>query len=140
MGSFFKQDRTDEGKLYIIKTKFREEDDWVYKIGVTTKEQPIDRLLEILRSHFVINRYIPECTIKRFKTVTRVYNKETKMHRYFKEDQYIPEKKFQGSTEFFKVEEELLLQVYKDCTEGVDINSEEYEVVLEDKPEPDCKE
>lgn len=140
MGSFFKQDRTDEGKLYIIKTKFREEEDWVYKIGVTTKEQPIDRLLEILRSHFMINRYIPECTIKRFKTVTTVYSKETKMHKYFKEQQYIPEKKFQGSTEYFKVNEELLLQVYKDCIEGTDINSEEYEVVLETESGEDRKE
>lgn len=138
--SFFKQDRSDKGKVYIMKMKFREEEDYVYKIGVTINN-PVDRLMTILRSYCMIYRYVPDSSVKRFKTTERIYKKEAMLHRYFKEQQYVPEKKFDGSTELFRVEEELLLQVYKDCIEGVDINSEEYQVeLLEDESEEDRKE
>ena len=136
--AFHKVDKSDKGKVYIMKIKFREEEEHVYKIGVTINN-PVDRLMTILRSFCMTSRYVPDASVKRFKTTERIYKKEAMLHKYFKEQQYTHEKKFDGSSEFFKVEEELLLQVYQDCIDGIDINSEEYGVVLEHGCETDRK-
>jgi len=118
-----------EGKVYIMWFKFRECEEKVYKIGYTAREEPIDRMLEVLRSYYMNknNRYIPESYIKRFRKTGKAFAKEAMLHKYFKEYQYEPKHKFDGCTELFiGLDEEVLLKVYEDCLAGIDINEERY--------------
>ena len=121
---FFVADKTKaETKLYLMWFKFRGLDELVYKVGVTQNE-PIDRMLTILRSFYMNkkNRYVPEAYIKRFRVVSDPYKKEAAMLEYFKEYKYEAEDKFDGCTEMFiGLDEEELLTVYERCVNGEEI-------------------
>ena len=131
--SFFEVDtdkvvEDSKGIVYIMRFKFRHMDDYVYKIGITTRP-PIDRMLEVVRSFHnnKNNRYIPDSSLKRFRKTTEYFAKEAALHRYFKEYQYLPEHRHDGSNELFTgMSEELLLAVYADCVDDIDIEDEDY--------------
>ena len=93
----------------------------VYKIGVTSRDKVEDRVVEILLSHNSQYRFFCYCKPKRFRKTTNIYEKERLLHEVFKQYKYESEKKFQGCTELFAIDDEdLLLKVY--------------EMVLDDKP------
>ena len=83
----------------------------VYKVGITCVD-PVDRMLQIIRSFFQTYRYVPRTSLKRFRKVEHHFIKETALHREFGEHQCEFSKAFDGCTEFFNVCEEDVLQKY----------------------------
>ena len=89
-----------------------EEIGYIYKIGITERD-PVDRFMEVIRSYYQIYRHIPRCGIKRFRKVAKYREVEKELHSIYKDKQYQFEKKFDGSTEFFKLDEDELLERYE---------------------------
>ena len=118
---------SDSGIVYILYMWV--EDKLVVKIGITTRGIE-ERVCEILTSYFKKYRVFPKLYPKRFKSTDEILAKEQMLHKYFADRQYEFDKKFDGSSEYFDIEDEAeLLRVYEDCLEGVDINSEEYKII-----------
>ena len=119
MGLLTVKKEPTRGKLYILYMWVSDEDEMVVKIGVTTKPEVVDRVLEIIRSYYFAYRICPKVYPKRFKTVDSVYAKEKQLHKYFEEYNYKFDKPFSGCTEIFKgIDEEELLDAYDRCVEG----------------------
>jgi hypothetical protein len=119
MGLLTVKKEPTKGKLYILYMWVGEEEELMVKIGVTTKPEVVDRVLEIIRSYYFAYRVCPKVYPKRFKTVDNVYAKERQLHKYFEEYKYEFDKPFSGKTEFFKgIDEEELLDVYDRCIKG----------------------
>jgi hypothetical protein len=105
----------DIGILYLV--CFTMEDKVLVKIGVTTRKIE-DRVSEILVSIFKKYREFPYCRPKRFKKTTEIFEKEAILHEYFKKYRYTTEHKFSGSTEFFNVPIEKVVNAYENLLEG----------------------
>jgi hypothetical protein len=108
----------DVGILYIV--YFELEEKQLVKIGVTTRNIE-DRVSEILVSIFKKYREFPYCRPKRFRKTGNVYEKEAQLHQYFKQYSYEPKNKFSGSTEFFDVPLDEVVEVYEQLLKGQDI-------------------
>lgn len=111
----------DPGILYLL--YFELDGKELVKIGVTTRAIE-DRVSEILVSIFKTYREFPYCRPKRFRKTDNVYEKEALMHKYFEKHNFTPAKKFSGSTEFFDVPLDLVVEVYERLLAGEDIFSE----------------
>jgi len=102
--------------VYILKLYVGPKDDvqLTYKIGITTR--PIEeRVVEITTDWYKKYRYFPRVETKRFKKTTEYFQVETYIHRKYKEYQWIPDKKCDGSTELFRgIDEDELLEVYEE--------------------------
>jgi hypothetical protein len=119
MGLLTVKKEPTKGKLYILYMWVGEEEELMVKIGVTTKPEVVDRVLEIIRSYYFAYRVCPKVYPKRFKTVDNVYVKERQLHKYFEEYNYKFDKPYSGCTEVFKgIDEEELLDVYDRCIKG----------------------
>jgi hypothetical protein len=105
----------DIGILYLVHFKLDDKD--LVKIGVTTRNIE-DRVSEILVSIFKKYREFPYCRPKRFRKTSNVYEKEAILHEHFKDYNYIPEKKFGGSTEFFDIPLDMVVESYENLLEG----------------------
>jgi hypothetical protein len=105
----------DIGILYLV--VFELEGKSLVKIGVTSRTIE-ERVSEILVSIFKKYREFPYCKPKRFRKTSNVYEKESKLHSYFKTLQYTPLKKFNGSTEFFDVPLDVAVKAYEDLLSG----------------------
>jgi len=114
----------DVGILYIV--YFELEEKQLVKIGVTTRNIE-DRVSEILVSIFKKYREFPYCRPKRFRKTGNVYEKEAQLHRYFKERNYEPKNKFSGSTEFFDVPLDEVVEVYEQLLKGQNIDESRQE-------------
>ena len=110
--------KNSSGILYVV--YFELDGKQLVKIGVTARCIE-DRVSEILVSVFKKYREFPYCRPKRFRTTDNVYTKETQLHQHFKEYRYTPVKKFSGSTEFFDVPLEDVVEVYDSMVEGKQI-------------------
>ncbi|AGM46844.1 hypothetical protein BZG00_15360 [Salinivibrio kushneri] len=106
----------EDGILYIL--FFRMEDKELVKIGVTSRDDIEIRVSEILVSIFKKYREFPYCRPKRFRKTEKVFEKERFLHKYFEKRRYTTAKKFSGSTEFFEVPLDEVVQVYEDLLEG----------------------
>jgi len=113
--------RTNSGILYVV--LFEMDGKSLVKIGVTNRRIE-DRVSEILVDIFKKYREFPYCRPKRFRTTDNIYKKEKLLHKYFKEYEYRPKKKFSGSTEFFDVPLDDVVRVYEDLLNGVDIHTD----------------
>jgi len=127
--AFFAVDKAPQaGTLYLMWFKIREAEELVWKIGVTSHEEPIDRMLQILRSFYMNknHRYVPESYVKRFRKTENVFGKEAMMLQHFSPYRWYPASKFDGHTEMITgVDEEVLLDTYEQCLAGIDINKKE---------------
>ena len=103
----------DLGYVYVMEYKFQTKasSKTLYKVGIT-KNQPIDRMLEISRSFFQKRRYIPESKLIRFRKVPDYYKLEQELHKLLIDSKYGFKLKFSGSTEFFDIDIDQLLLVY----------------------------
>lgn len=108
----------DPGILYVSLFVLEGKD--LVKIGVTSRNIE-DRMSEILVSIFKAYREFPYCRPKRFRKTGNVYEKEAQLHAYFAEYQYTPDKKFSGSTEFFDIPLDKVVDVYEKLLNGEDI-------------------
>jgi len=114
----------DVGILYIV--YFELEGKQLVKIGVTTRAIE-DRVSEILVSIFKKYREFPYCRPKRFRKTGNVYEKEAQLHQYFKQHNYELKNKFSGSTEFFDVPLEEVVEVYEQLLKGKAIDESRQE-------------
>lgn len=109
----------DLGILYLV--YFELDGKQLVKIGVTSRTIE-ERVAEILVSIFKKYREFPYCRPKRFRKTGNVYEKEAKLHEYFKEYSYEPAKKFSGSTEFFDIPLDDVVKVYENLLNGKDLD------------------
>ena len=118
---------SDDGIVYLLYMWVG--DVMVVKIGITTRSIE-ERVCEILSSYFKKYRVFPKLYPKRFKSTKEILTKEQMLHKYFDDRRYEFDKKFDGSSEYFMIEDEAeLIRVYEDCLGGMDVNSEEYKTV-----------
>lgn len=108
--------------LYVV--LFELEGKSLVKIGVTSRSIE-ERVSEILVSIFKGYREFPYCRPKRFRRTDKAYEKEAKLHKHFKEFSYSPEKKFSGSTEFFDVPLETVVEAYEELLGEIDEGGQE---------------
>jgi len=109
-----KYDGIDLGYVYVMEYKFQTKasSKTLYKVGIT-KNQPIDRMLEISRSFFQVRRYVPESRLIRFRKVPDYYKLEQEIHKLLIDNKYSFKLKFSGSTEFFDIDLDKLIDTYE---------------------------
>lgn len=108
------KDKVEEGEgiVYLL-VIWLDDGTEVYKVGVTKRDIQ-DRVCEILTSYWVQYRVYPKCYPKRYRKTSCIYEKEAAIHKELKEYQYVFEKPFSGSTEFFSgVELAKVLEIYE---------------------------
>jgi len=124
------------GRLYVIKLVLKD-GTTVHKIGMCNSDRSTDRLMEILRSFFTIYRYTPYAELRRDKKVRIPYIVENYIHRLLRDCKYTFDKKFNGSSEVFEIDEEEFLEyldgfTYKDMLKGeVSMPANRYEEIKE---------
>jgi len=105
----------DIRKVYIMKFRFRKGDGYkiLYKIGIS--KDPVQRVAEVCRSFFMKRRYFPEVEIKRSRSSEDFFAIETAFHQEYKDKQWdFKDLSFDGSTEFFDIDEDTLLNRYEE--------------------------
>ena len=105
----------DYGILYVV--HFELEGKSLVKIGVTARSIE-ERVSEILVSIFKIYREFPYCRPKRFRKTSEVYEKEARLHKYFDTYRYVTQHPFSGSTEFFDVPLDEVVNIYEQLLDG----------------------
>ena len=100
---------TKSGILYVLHIEL--EGKSLVKIGMTTRNIE-DRVSEILISIFKKYREFPYCRPHRFTKVTDVSRKEKEMHKKFATYKFKTSKRFSGSTEFFEVPVNTVVDMY----------------------------
>jgi|SaaInlV_150m_DNA_4_1039716.scaffolds.fasta_scaffold05679_5 hypothetical protein len=110
-----KYDGVECGYVYVMEFRFRKGDGYktLYKVGVTINK-PIDRMLQISRSFFMGRRYVPECSLVRFRNLPNYYQREKTVHTRLEEFNYKFKTGFDGSTEFFDIPLDDLLAIYEE--------------------------
>lgn len=111
----------DSGIVYLL--YFELDGKQLVKIGITTRAIE-DRVSEILVSIFKKYREFPYCRPKRFKKTGNIHEKEAQLHKYFSEFRYTTSNVFSGSTEFFDVPLDTVVEVYERLLSGEDIFDE----------------
>ena len=104
--------RKAQGIVYLIKLKL-DCGKTIFKIGITTRRSINDRLLENVLAHFMTYRYIPRTSVKKFSKTEYYTEVEAYLHRVFKDRQHKFDKPFGGSTEYFEVPEDELIEMYE---------------------------
>ena len=110
-----KYDGVATGYVYLMEYKFTTKlgnEKILYKIGVTINA-PIDRMLQISRSFFQLRRYVPESRLVRFRKVPNYYELEKILHKKLDNYRFSFKDKFDGSTEFFDIDKELVIEEYE---------------------------
>ena len=117
-----KDKRSEFGRLYVIKLVLKDGTE-VHKIGMCNSDRSTDRMMEILRSFFMVYRYVPYAELRRDKKVRIPYIVESYIHRLLKEYRYKFDKKFNGNSEAFEIDEDSFLEYldsfrYEEMLEG----------------------
>lgn len=119
------------GRLYVFKITL-DSGEIVHKVGMCFSDRATDRMLEVLRSFYMVYRYVPRCEIRRDKKVLVPKLVEKHMHDLLEELSYTFDKSFDGCTEFFNdVDEEPLLE-YLDSFEYREMLAGKIEMKTED--------
>lgn len=146
------QEDSEFGRLYVIKLVLKDGTE-VHKVGMCNSARSTDRMMEVLRSFFMQYRYVPYAELRRDKKVRIPYIVENYMHNLLDEHRFSFDKKFDGCTEFFEIDEDAFLDYldnfeYGELLRGeTSVPTERYEAICEairkerdeDKPrsEPD---
>ncbi len=109
----------DIGVLYVVYFRLGDKD--LVKIGVTGRTV-VERVSEVLVSIFKKYREFPYCRPKRFRKTGNAYENEALLHEYFKDSNYTPTKIFSGSTEFFEVPLDEVVNVYENLLNGKELD------------------
>ena len=95
------------------------DDEIVYKIGVSKHDNMVDRLIEIVRGFYNVYRYIPMCDVRYYRKCVDAYTAEKEIHKRLDKMRYKFDEKFGGSTEFFCGEYEEIEAVFLDQIEKI---------------------
>ena len=118
------------GRLYVL--RFEIDGVILHKVGMCSSNRTVDRMMEILRSYFMVFRCIPNVTMRKDKKVVAPLLVEKHLHGLLVEWRYKFDKKFDGSTEFFEgLDEEVLLDYidkfdYNELLRVDKMNSDDY--------------
>jgi len=120
---FLKLDKSkleDKQAVYVFKVYLDyKNEDVVYKIGITSRDEVGHRLAEVLFGFFGVFRYTPRCVVLRFSSCSDAKSKEKALHEEFLDSRVTFNSKFSGCTEFFQIgDEELLLDMYDKLIKG----------------------
>ena len=114
------------GRVYLMRFQLPGDDEFCYKVGVSSGVSSKKRLISIIDSIYDAYRHTCDGYIKRDREVSEPYSVETELHHYFKEYSWKPDKVFSGFTEFFKgVDEDELVRVYELAISGENINKKD---------------
>ena len=119
------KDESGKRRLYLFLFTHPNGDNSV-KIGVASGESSVERMLQQIRSYFMMFRTTPMIAIKRDREIPaeEVFSMETKLHQYFCDRQYKCAGKWDGSTEHFSdVSVEEAVWAYTEITEGREITA-----------------
>jgi hypothetical protein len=117
-------ERSGGGRLYLLRFALKQ-GFIVHKIGICYSDRSTDRMMEILRSWFMVYRYVPETYLRLDYSTGVPVLLEKYLHSYFKEYKWEPDKKVQGSTEMFKgLDEDFVIEYIKNFN---------YELLLQTK-------
>lgn len=109
-------DKIISNRVYIMKIiKFIDDGNRLslYKIGKSSGKNSVDRMLQLMRSHFMSYRYSPFITIKRDRATDDAFGIENKLHKKFKDCKYYFDKPIDGKEEYFVIDrEDELLKFY----------------------------
>lgn len=100
----------NQGRVYCM--KFKLDGDVVYKIGKASGKSSIDRFMQVLRSIYLSYKVVPMSRLKRDRKSKDPYGDEKAIHNLLKIYSYEPSERFDGYSEFFKAEEEVILDAY----------------------------
>lgn len=98
------------GIVYILEVQL--EDKLLVKVGYTSRDKVEDRICEILVGIWKRYRVFPQCYVKRYKEVPNPTQIEAQLHRDLNEFRYKTKYKFSGSTEFFSVPLDTVVDLY----------------------------
>lgn len=116
MGVFLTVRKPEKGIVYVLRFVL-DCDTVVYKIGITTRTIN-ERLLEIVGDFFNKYRYIPNVKARKFTSTVNYAEMEKRLHKEYADCSHYFDKKFNGSTEFFKIaDEDILLHSYSSMIE-----------------------
>lgn len=108
----FKEDKSEFGRLYIIKLVLVDGTE-VHKIGIVNTDsmsRVTDRMMEILRGFFMQYRYSPYAELRKAIKVRIPYIVEKHVHDLLAEYRYKFDKRFTGSTECFEIDEDAVIE------------------------------
>ena len=99
-----------KGIVYVLEITL--EDKKLVKVGYTARPKVEDRVCEILVSIWKRYRVFPQCHVKKYKSFHDPAAKEKSLHRLLAEHGYTTKYVFSGSTEFFDVPLERVIELY----------------------------
>ena len=89
------------GRLYILQLTL-DNTEVIHKIGMCYTPRSTDRMLEILRSWFMVYRYIPETRMKLDFETEVPYELDKHVHEILRDFKWVPDKKVDGAQEMFR--------------------------------------
>ena len=105
------------GTVYVIEIEM--DGVIVHKVGAT-KGSARKRVLQILEGVEREYEYFPKCTVVAERMCANYYQMESKIHRELSEYSYTSKHSFCGSSELFKLELDILLEVYNGVIDSDD--------------------
>jgi len=115
MALFIREDKKTSvyGRVYIFELDI--DGEIVHKVGMVNSDsmgRVTDRLMEVLRSYFMVYRVVPRSRIVKAVKVRVPYYVETYAHSLLEGLEYHFDKKFDGCNEFFQGLDEVELGQY----------------------------
>ena len=105
-------DPIKQGRVYLLKIEVPDTKDIVWKVGVASGKNSLDRFMQLMRSWYIHYRIIPRAKIKRDRKSKDSYSDEKKIHKLLRKYSYKPSERVDGHTELFKCSEEIALEMY----------------------------
>ena len=114
-GSARTLDQTQVERVYVLQIKLTD-DTIIYKVGKTSNNRTVERVLEISRSFFMKYRYFPEIRVRLDMKTPAALLVEKHMHNLLGEYQYLGlDSKVSGYSEMFTdIDETTLLDYMRD--------------------------
>ncbi|MCF6331046.1 MAG: GIY-YIG nuclease family protein [Sulfurimonas sp.] len=100
-------------RVYLMKFEMPDTKEIVWKVGKSSGSSSLNRFMQICRAMYIRYRVMPMAKIKRDRKSDSAYECEAKIHKLLQNHAYMPSKKFDGCTEFFKCEEEFIIDVWE---------------------------
>lgn len=108
--------KSDKGIVYVLRVDL--DTGPVVKIGYTSRDKVEERVSEILVSFWKRLRYFPRLYVARYQKVDNPLSVEKRLHEYFVDCKCEMEEWVSGYTEFFKVDVEVVKEVYDRLVNG----------------------
>jgi len=106
-------DKVRENRVYVYRFMLND-DRVIFKVGVSSHSNMVDRLLEVQRSFFQAYRYIMMADCRKYAKVDDAYGMERSIHKVLDNYKTKWDKKFDGMNEMFECDEDLVIRVFEE--------------------------